>query len=1178
MKRLRAKRFRAPITPPVFTPAVNYAPVVLLITPLPGQSVNAGTLIDIAADVTDQNGNLDRVELYRNNVLVTTLSPLSAGSSRYVYSETRTAGDYTYKVKAFDLGSPVLTDEDSASITVVATPTDSVNVALRSRGATATASSYITSIPGEDYSPGNAINGNRTGAPLANGGRWNDADANQFPDWLEVALAGNFAQPINRAVVVTLQDNINSLVEPDTSLTTTLYGLIDFEVQYHDGTTWRPAVTVTANGKVMRDLSFTTISTAYRWRVYVTNARGSHSRIVEFELWTDGPALPVPASVTWTSPTAGQVLTSPANIPLAADIFGTGLSTVQLFRGTTLLHTFASSDTFSFTDSNVTTGDYTYEWVASVAGGGAPTRAQRSVSVRAESQPVVIGLGTSNIDLRRANARMYRPLSSAGANDANIAGRCNTLNGQTGTDPNGALVGCDIDSLTGTTASIVNGMLQFERPLNSYAAHNGDWFCNFIDDVTHAQFGYGPGESFYFAIDREINAAFADSRFSPGPGGGRIDPKMMHFNTMFNRAAGYRSLTSDFGKMVFVTFEDSGVPVGYNYGINPGAGSDPPWDQAVLGGAYHDVQPRIDDPTVDPGQYRDKCLRERDLNYFVNGVQNGIDPKSRPQRAIGCSRPERMTYKWKVEIAPTPIDLATMTAAGAASFYGTVFYVRVREWVQHFNEPSRLALDTVQAQYIDPKGGKIGCAFLDDYMTALLANAPAGRKDGAVVRYGDLIVSDVDIPDAIWTHANSYIINAPIGTWIDVPNSVPLTSQNITKIAPPWDPTGFRHWNQQKLVGSWCGFAGDKYDTKLIWVCVGGHSVGSETGAEWCDPVSSPPNYELLQQSSQLPFSDWPGPSSPIDDQLRTYFSDGRPLAGHDAAMKKVVYRRNGERIVLLPARDKVNFQAIGTSAGVPYGQQNYSTTAFHIDRSGEKYDLHQMLSNGQAVPGSAGWSWLTRGAGTNYPSAIMMDNWCYLGGIDGYIQRLDVDSDNPTWQPFFDFGTQMPWEGIATVADTKRRYWVSLSAGFTATTVGGMQPSFEYAFRWVDTRVPGRWGKVLLTLANRQFPGFDWDQYLIGYNANSHGIYDSWNDKYYVFWSGAESDFHRNDTTLWAVIDNLTSAYQTGHATMTVLGKLTTTAAMPSSMQGLVDYFPKARGMYRVQSGFENIKYCRLF
>lgn len=159
-------------------------------------------------------------------------------------------------------------------------PTGLVNYASTTRGSVPTASSTYAS---RNYSPEGAFDGERTGGGWEQGGGWNDETRGVWPDWLEVTF-GNGAKNISEIRVYTLQDNFRQPQEPTPEMLTTLYGLIDFDVQTWNGSSWVtvPGGEIRGNNLVMRTVTFPQISTS-KVRVLVLNARQHFSRIVEVE-------------------------------------------------------------------------------------------------------------------------------------------------------------------------------------------------------------------------------------------------------------------------------------------------------------------------------------------------------------------------------------------------------------------------------------------------------------------------------------------------------------------------------------------------------------------------------------------------------------------------------------------------------------------------------------------------------------------------------------------------------------------------------------------------------------------------------------------------------------------------------------------------------------------------------
>jgi probable HAF family extracellular repeat protein len=160
------------------------------------------------------------------------------------------------------------------------------NYALASNGGVATASSTTTQqeLPGLDFSPSGAINGDRRGLNWERGGGWRDATNNAFPDWLQVDFSG--AKSISEVGVFMLQDNYTSPAEPTEAMTFSKFGATAFDVQYWDGAQWAqvPGASVVGNDKVWRRLTFTPLTTT-KMRVLVRNALAGRSRLVEVEAW-----------------------------------------------------------------------------------------------------------------------------------------------------------------------------------------------------------------------------------------------------------------------------------------------------------------------------------------------------------------------------------------------------------------------------------------------------------------------------------------------------------------------------------------------------------------------------------------------------------------------------------------------------------------------------------------------------------------------------------------------------------------------------------------------------------------------------------------------------------------------------------------------------------------------------
>jgi len=234
--------------------------------------------------------------------------------------------------------SPILSQGVSA--------TGSINVALAGNGGVASASSTFNS----GY-PASAINNNeRAGTSPGNGGYWNDATSNTFPDWVQINFNG--AKIIDHVVVYSVQDNYTSPVEPSDTQTFSLYGVTDFTVQGWDGANWVALGTVSGNNLVKRTVNFPSYTTD-RIRINITNALSTWSRITEVEAWTASSASSTTALTSSANPsilrqgvTFTITVTSSAGIPGGSTTtWATVLATKKVifrFRRPTITRIFAA--------------------------------------------------------------------------------------------------------------------------------------------------------------------------------------------------------------------------------------------------------------------------------------------------------------------------------------------------------------------------------------------------------------------------------------------------------------------------------------------------------------------------------------------------------------------------------------------------------------------------------------------------------------------------------------------------------------------------------------------------------------------------------------------------------------------------------------------------------------------
>lgn len=155
-------------------------------------------------------------------------------------------------------------------------PPTPFNVALSANGSTASASSA-----GVNAAPSIAINGVRHTNNSWSGNGYASADT--MPQWFEV----HFGQlrTISEIRTYSLSSTLGRdyVTEPDES-DTTVYAMIDFTVEYWNGSAWANIATVTGNNKTLRVFTFPAISTE-KVRVHCTAGGDNRLFMVEVEAW-----------------------------------------------------------------------------------------------------------------------------------------------------------------------------------------------------------------------------------------------------------------------------------------------------------------------------------------------------------------------------------------------------------------------------------------------------------------------------------------------------------------------------------------------------------------------------------------------------------------------------------------------------------------------------------------------------------------------------------------------------------------------------------------------------------------------------------------------------------------------------------------------------------------------------
>jgi hypothetical protein len=102
------------------------------------------------------------------------------------------------------------------------------------------------------------------------------------PAWIQIDFPT--ARTIDEMEVFTIADAVDYDTEPTLDDTFTLYGIVDFKMQYWNGAAWVDAATFVGNNKVWTRGYFPAVATD-KVRLYITNFAGGAARVVEFQVW-----------------------------------------------------------------------------------------------------------------------------------------------------------------------------------------------------------------------------------------------------------------------------------------------------------------------------------------------------------------------------------------------------------------------------------------------------------------------------------------------------------------------------------------------------------------------------------------------------------------------------------------------------------------------------------------------------------------------------------------------------------------------------------------------------------------------------------------------------------------------------------------------------------------------------
>jgi Tol biopolymer transport system component/subtilisin-like proprotein convertase family protein len=285
------------------------APSVSITSPAQDATFTESATVTIDVLALANEGALRKVEFFdgTDKLGETAIAPYS-----FAWSDVQ-AGNHRLTARAIDT-SGRMTTSSPVNVTVTGPFSGAINVARAINGGIARASSTYNG----NFSVNGTIDGDRKGTNWGNGGGWNDATANSYPDWLQVDFNGT--KTLNEINIFTVQDNYSSPSAPSAGMTFTQYGITDFAVQYWDGSTWvmAPNSHITDNNLVKRQLSLPGVTTT-SIRLVVNNSQGSYSRIVELE------AYGVPSAQTIIPPPSNVALASRGATITASSSYSSGL-------------------------------------------------------------------------------------------------------------------------------------------------------------------------------------------------------------------------------------------------------------------------------------------------------------------------------------------------------------------------------------------------------------------------------------------------------------------------------------------------------------------------------------------------------------------------------------------------------------------------------------------------------------------------------------------------------------------------------------------------------------------------------------------------------------------------------------------------------------------------------------
>ncbi len=1048
----------------------------------------------------------------------------------------------------------------------------SINIALY---CTASASSYYDSVtttigqnPGR-YLPDFAINGDRKGknwgnydleggtgafhAEYTNGSGWNSNPTNVFPQDYDLLMpadqAGDpVAQSINRLDVFCVQDNYQSPVEPTPEMTGSAFLIVDFDIQYWNGSAYVTVASVRSNNLIWRPTTFPTVTTT-KLRIHVIAALGSYARLAEVEAWTDGAPNPFAPKLVVNKPPSGSIILG-QNVPIDAVARGLNVTGVTFKRNGSAIYTSASrtDEHYTYTDDSPPADNYTYR-IEVATSNGMDVAVDRVVAVVAadvppQSYPTT---GSSNFVNRTSVGHKIQalPLIDPGPDDINLVAvtLLNETNWNGG--PNWYRRGVDASPANGSIPEASGTGLRFYKPNDQYGGHGGDWFNSVTDSSGNPVRLINPGDQMTMQVEMFYNGVTLNTLYR-FPDGGISSGKFYDWNASFNQANNYRATTSSDSKIVTSRWKGQRYPIVYRYGFdvfgNPN-GADEQVETVFGGGFLHDVQPRYDQDGTKTGF--DRVLYPRDNRDFEDAGRYFDVPRG----ARGVVWPEPCHHQSRLKIIRRAPEKGT-------NIYLVEYILRAGR----YNQPSEVVIEAQFFLFIHPSSGGMGTHFLFDFYTGVQSEASGSphRADGAFMEYRNYAVGTDWFADPVYVSAATFVGAGTVGYgWDDIPNSAPSAFQSALKA--PWDTSNITY-HGEIFKGSFAGSSIDQLLDEVFKSCDGGHAAtaqngiygGSLTGAGW----------RLLQTSTFLAYRQWPLAESE-NEKRRNFFADGRPIGDHNQDSHMVLHLRDGTRIILQPAMFRAGYLAPGP-------QQPHATSIIRPDRGGgladvgEKYDVAVMdpVNIGLAIPNSNGCNWLPSDfqRQTSY-CAFAPDykrgkgmGWLTAGQILEFEPMPSLGQ--PGWTQLTDLGEAWTGGNCASCVDIIRDRFVTVNLPTNVSTGGA-------GIKWINVKTLET-GFASFTINNPM--GLSLWQFLEAGTHNGALVHDWVVDELHHF----HSEIFGNGT--WGSIKM--ADFDAGSRVFEIRGEIPPIA----TIAGNVHFAPRQRGLVRIDTYDTNMKRGKRF